>query len=135
MGSIISTVSISPKGFLPSILLLVVVIVTVAIVAVIIVVVAVAIDRVVIVVMIIGLESLRFRGGNISFNTSSQMVKFVLHLLDVSSGTVLLCQKLLEFNPGACSGFLFVLPVFSMRAACASKVAATRSSIGCQMAA
>nr|GEU48875.1 hypothetical protein [Tanacetum cinerariifolium] len=57
MGSIISTVSISPEGFLPSILLLVVVIVTVVIVAVIlVVVVVVAIDGVVIFVMIIGVE-------------------------------------------------------------------------------
>nr|GEV59981.1 hypothetical protein [Tanacetum cinerariifolium] len=56
MGSIISMVSISPEGFLPSILLLVVVIVMVVIVAVILVVVVVAIDGVVIVVMIIGVE-------------------------------------------------------------------------------
>nr|GEY87315.1 hypothetical protein [Tanacetum cinerariifolium] len=58
MGSIISMVSISPKGFLPFIFLLVVVIVTVVIVAVIlvVVVVVVAIDGVVIVVMIIGVE-------------------------------------------------------------------------------
>nr|GEY37197.1 hypothetical protein [Tanacetum cinerariifolium] len=54
MGSIISMVSISPEGFMPSILLMVVVIVTVVIVAVILVV--VAINGVVIVVMIIGLE-------------------------------------------------------------------------------
>nr|GEY33627.1 hypothetical protein [Tanacetum cinerariifolium] len=33
-------------------------------------------------------------------NTANQMVKFVFHLLDLSSGTVLLYQKLLEFNPG-----------------------------------
>nr|GFA44904.1 hypothetical protein [Tanacetum cinerariifolium] len=56
MGSIISMVSISPEGFLPSILLLVVVIVTVVIVVVILVVIVVAIDGVVIVVMIIGVE-------------------------------------------------------------------------------
>ncbi|GJT81140.1 hypothetical protein Tco_1055482 [Tanacetum coccineum] len=54
MRSIISTVSISLKGFLPSILLLVMIIVAVVIVAVILVVVVVAIVRVVIVVMIIG---------------------------------------------------------------------------------
>ncbi|GJX62276.1 hypothetical protein Tco_0295176 [Tanacetum coccineum] len=30
----------------------------------------------------------------------AQMVKFVFHLLDLSSGTVLLYQKLFEFNPG-----------------------------------
>ncbi|GJZ14857.1 hypothetical protein Tco_0550534 [Tanacetum coccineum] len=56
MRSIISMVSISPKGFLPSILLLVVIIVTVVIVVVIVilVVVVVAIIGVVIVVMIIG---------------------------------------------------------------------------------
>ncbi|GJX55365.1 hypothetical protein Tco_0285262 [Tanacetum coccineum] len=56
MRSIISMVSISPEGFMPSILLLVVIIVTVVIVVVtvILVVVVVAIIRVVIVVMIIG---------------------------------------------------------------------------------
>ncbi|GKA01386.1 hypothetical protein Tco_0674051 [Tanacetum coccineum] len=54
MRSIISMVSISLEGFLPSILLLVVIIVTVVIVAVILVVVVVAIVGVVIVVMIIG---------------------------------------------------------------------------------
>nr|GEV39190.1 ribonuclease H-like domain-containing protein [Tanacetum cinerariifolium] len=54
MGSTISMISISPEGFLPSILLLVVVIVTLVIVAVILVV--VAIDGVVIVVMIIEVE-------------------------------------------------------------------------------
>ncbi|GJW34141.1 hypothetical protein Tco_0054173 [Tanacetum coccineum] len=54
MRSIISTVSISLEGFLPSILLLVMIIVAVVIVAVILVVVVVAIVRVVIVVMIIG---------------------------------------------------------------------------------
>nr|GEW57325.1 hypothetical protein [Tanacetum cinerariifolium] len=111
MGSFISMVSISPEGFLPSILLLVVVIVMVVIIAVILVVVVVAIDGVVIVVMIIGVEvmvmiigvvvSLRFRGGNISFDTSSQMVKFVFRLLDLSPGIVLLYHKLLEFNPVA----------------------------------
>nr|GEZ15311.1 hypothetical protein [Tanacetum cinerariifolium] len=56
MGSIISMVSISPEGFLPYILLPVVVIVMVVIVAVILVVVIVAIDGVVIVVMIIRVE-------------------------------------------------------------------------------
>nr|GEY73626.1 hypothetical protein [Tanacetum cinerariifolium] len=56
IGSIISMVSISPEGFMPSILLLVVVIVMVVIVAVIMVVVVVVIDGVVIVVMIIGVE-------------------------------------------------------------------------------
>ncbi|GJS62243.1 hypothetical protein Tco_0657027 [Tanacetum coccineum] len=54
MRSIISTVSISLEGFLPSILLLVMIIVAVVIVAVILVVVVVAIVGVVIVVMIIG---------------------------------------------------------------------------------
>ncbi|GKE43941.1 hypothetical protein Tco_1471225, partial [Tanacetum coccineum] len=54
MRSIISTVSISLEGFMPSILLLVMIIVAVVIVAVILVVVVVAIIGVVIVVMIIG---------------------------------------------------------------------------------
>nr|GEU51739.1 hypothetical protein [Tanacetum cinerariifolium] len=105
MRSIISMVSLSPEGFMPSILLLVVVIVTVIMV-----VVVVAINEVVIVVMIIGVEfvvmiigSLRFRGGKISFDTSSQMVKFVFYLLDLSQRTILLYQKLLEFNPAYAS--------------------------------
>ncbi|GJY67825.1 hypothetical protein Tco_0470807 [Tanacetum coccineum] len=58
MRSIISMVSISPEGFLPSILLLVVIIVTVVIVTVILVVVVVAIVGVVIVVAIIGNRAL-----------------------------------------------------------------------------
>ncbi|GJW12979.1 hypothetical protein Tco_0017112, partial [Tanacetum coccineum] len=54
MRSIISMVSISLEGFLPSILLLVVIIVAIVIVAVILIVVVVVIVRVVIVVIIIG---------------------------------------------------------------------------------
>ncbi|GJW59717.1 hypothetical protein Tco_0109052 [Tanacetum coccineum] len=54
MRSIISMVSISPEGFVPSILLLVVIIVMGVIVAVILVVVVIAIVGVVIVAMIIG---------------------------------------------------------------------------------
>nr|GEU65448.1 hypothetical protein [Tanacetum cinerariifolium] len=73
MGSIISMVFISPEGFMPSILLLVVVIVTVVIVVVILVVVVVAIDGVVIVVMIIGVDvvvmiiGVVVVGGGVSF--------------------------------------------------------------------
>ncbi|GKD34417.1 hypothetical protein Tco_1249926 [Tanacetum coccineum] len=35
------------------------------------------------------------------------MVKFVFHLLDLSSRTVLLYQKLLEFNPGNLVSFFY----------------------------
>nr|GEW05030.1 hypothetical protein [Tanacetum cinerariifolium] len=89
MGSIISMVSISLECFLPSILLLVVVIV-----AVILVVVVVVIDGVVIVVMIIGVESLRFRGGKISFNT-------------FSSRTILIGQEPFQFSLGDLVSLLY----------------------------
>nr|GEZ89200.1 hypothetical protein [Tanacetum cinerariifolium] len=81
------------------------------------------------------LESLRFRGGNIPFNTSSQMLKFIFHLLDLSSRTILFYQKLLEFNLGASlgSGFLFVLSAFSMLAACASRAVVILSATRCLM--
>nr|GEW67660.1 hypothetical protein [Tanacetum cinerariifolium] len=65
---------------------------------------------VVVVVVESSFVSLRFRGGDIPFNTLSQMVKSIFHLLDLSSRTVLLYQKLLEFNPA-----------FAMLAACASR--------------
>ncbi|GKC39475.1 hypothetical protein Tco_1051859 [Tanacetum coccineum] len=80
--------------------------------------------------------SLRFRGGNPPMKTSSifsesgtgtqgcqflesshicleiiplhgQMVKSVFHLLDFSSGTILLYQQLLEFNPGNLVNFFY----------------------------
>nr|GFA33548.1 hypothetical protein [Tanacetum cinerariifolium] len=60
---------------------------------------------VVMIVVVIGgyvngfLLNLRFRDGNIPFSTLSQMVKLFFYLLDLSSGTILLYQKLLEFNP------------------------------------
>ncbi|GKB29648.1 hypothetical protein Tco_0869049 [Tanacetum coccineum] len=93
------------------------------------------------------------------------MVKFIFHLLDLSSGTVLLYQKLLEFNPvnlapttlcsyifllqellflGVSYWYLPLLPivlpeafgkVFSMLAACASRAAKTLSATGFLMAA
>ncbi|GKC93758.1 hypothetical protein Tco_1159200, partial [Tanacetum coccineum] len=126
--------SISPEGFLCSVLLWLVIIVAVL---------GVGVTVVVIVERSSGVKlsfSLMFRGGNIPFNTSrqssdenfhhflriwhhsgtqdcqslesshicpeiipfhSQMVKFIFHLLDLSSGIVLLYQKLLEFNPVA----------------------------------
>nr|GEZ60841.1 hypothetical protein [Tanacetum cinerariifolium] len=77
------------------------------------------------------LLSLRFRGGNISFDTLSQMIKFVFHLLDLSPGRVLLYQKFLEFN----LGFLLALSAFAMVAACVSRAAATLSTTSCLMAA
>ncbi|GJR13477.1 hypothetical protein Tco_1292425 [Tanacetum coccineum] len=35
------------------------------------------------------------------------MVKFVFHLLDLSSGIILLYQKLIEFNPGNLVSFFY----------------------------
>nr|GEW80037.1 hypothetical protein [Tanacetum cinerariifolium] len=87
MGSIISMVSISPEGFMPSILLLVVVIVTVVIVVVILVVVVVAIDGVVIVVMIIGIDvvvmiiGVVVVGGGVSFIKFSLVIIGFLHMI------------------------------------------------------
>nr|GEU71240.1 zinc finger BED domain-containing protein DAYSLEEPER-like [Tanacetum cinerariifolium] len=154
MRSIISMGSIGLDGLLPSILLLVEIIVAVilvvvvidAIVKVVIVVVIIGVEvvvtiiRVVVVVgvsfiiklslMIIGCQFLESSHICLEINPfRSQFVKFVFKLLDLSPETVLLYQKLLEFNPGACLGFLFVLPIFSMLAACASRAAATRSTI------
>nr|GEW88631.1 hypothetical protein [Tanacetum cinerariifolium]GEW92125.1 hypothetical protein [Tanacetum cinerariifolium] len=99
MGSIISMVFISLEGFLPSILLLVVVIVTAIIVAVILIVVNVAIDGVVIVVMIIGVEDVVtiigvvVVGGGVSFIIKLSLVIIgFLHMIMfcyLSSGGVM----------------------------------------------
>ncbi|GJY58650.1 hypothetical protein Tco_0458542 [Tanacetum coccineum] len=61
----------------------------------------------------------------------SQMVKFVFRLLDLSSRTVLLYQKLLEFNPGASlsSVFLLVLSVFAIVVAYASRAAISNPEV------
>nr|GEW05108.1 hypothetical protein [Tanacetum cinerariifolium] len=111
--------NISSDSFLPSILLLVVIVVAVVIIVVILVVFVVAIIKVIIVVVIIGVVvvvgvsaiiKLSFAIIGCQFLESShicleiiplhsQMVKFIFHLLDLSSGTILLYQKLLEFNP------------------------------------
>ncbi|GKB97507.1 hypothetical protein Tco_0983644 [Tanacetum coccineum] len=121
--------NIRPEGFMSSVLLWLLIIVAV-----------VGVSVTVVVVVESSSVSLRFKGGNIPFNTSrqspdenfrhflriwhhsgtqgcqflesshicieiiplhSRMVKFVFHLLDLSSGTILLYQKLLEFNPVA----------------------------------
>nr|GEX71375.1 hypothetical protein [Tanacetum cinerariifolium] len=109
MRSIISMVSISLEGFLPFILLLVVVVVAIVIVAAILVVVVIdAIVGVVIVVVSIGVVVV----VGVSF-----IIKLLLVII------------------GACLGFLFILPVFSMLAAYASRAVATWSSISCRMAA
>ncbi|GJR70048.1 hypothetical protein Tco_0016113 [Tanacetum coccineum] len=54
------------------------------------------------------------------------MVKFIFHLLDLSSRIVLLYQKLLELNPGAYLSlmFLLVLSASAIVAACTSRAAA-----------
>ncbi|GJR36393.1 hypothetical protein Tco_1212077 [Tanacetum coccineum] len=128
--------SISPEGFLSSVLLWLVIIIAVVgvvvtvIVFIIVAVVVVAVERSSVVKLF-----LRFIGSNVPFNTLrqsqmktsiifsesstivghkvasswnlltsygpySQMVKFVFHLLDLSSGMILLYQNLLEFNLG-----------------------------------
>nr|GEV26454.1 hypothetical protein [Tanacetum cinerariifolium] len=97
MGSIISMVSISPEGFLPSILLLVVVIVTVVIVAVILVVVIVEIDGVVIVVMIIGVEVVVMIIGVVVVVDG---VSFIIKLLLVIIGLeAIIFPSILQGNP------------------------------------
>nr|GEW97999.1 retrovirus-related Pol polyprotein from transposon TNT 1-94 [Tanacetum cinerariifolium] len=67
----------------------------------------------------------------------TQMVKFVFHLLDLSLGTILFYQTLLEFNPGASlsSGFLLALSAFFMVAAYVSRAVATLSTTSFLMAA
>nr|GEW81360.1 hypothetical protein [Tanacetum cinerariifolium] len=119
--------SIKSASFLPFILLLVVIIVVVVIVVVILVVVVFVIIGVIIVVAIIGVVVVVSVSAIIKL---SQMVKFVFYLLDLSSGTILLYQKLLEFNSGTSLGswFLFLLSAFAMLAACASRATATRRS-------
>ncbi|GJS85039.1 hypothetical protein Tco_0751580 [Tanacetum coccineum] len=115
--------SISPEGFLSSILLVVVIIIMVVIVVVILLVVVVEIVGVVIVVTIFGvvvvvdgvscyvdgfLQSLRLRGSNISFNTSG-----------------------VEFSVGQV--FLLGLLAFSIDAACAFRAEEMPSLISCWM--
>ncbi|GJU87833.1 hypothetical protein Tco_1295379 [Tanacetum coccineum] len=129
MRSIISTVSISPEGFLPSILLLMVIIVTVVMVTVILVVVVVAIVGVVIVVAIIGVfvivmiirvvvvvvvgsvppiiklsfVIIEFGGlsGNISFqNFWVEPPKDFLKLPEFCLGEILIGQEPFQFGPG-----------------------------------
>nr|GEW12672.1 hypothetical protein [Tanacetum cinerariifolium] len=122
MRSIISTVSICLEDFLPSILLLVVIIVTVVIVAVILVVVfidaivgvviVVAGIGVVVVVMIIGIVVIVYGGV-------SHIIKLSFVIIGISLGPV----------------FLLGLSAFAMVAACASRVAATPFVISCRMVA
>nr|GEW03494.1 hypothetical protein [Tanacetum cinerariifolium] len=110
--SIISMVFIHPEGFLPSIVLLVVIIVAVVIVVVtvILVVVVVTIVRVVIVVVIIRVVVV----GDVSF-----IITFSFVIIGVSLGSV----------------FLLGLSVFAIFTACASRAEAIPSGISCRMAA
>ncbi|GJQ90769.1 hypothetical protein Tco_0001908 [Tanacetum coccineum] len=93
MRSILSMVSISPEGFLPSILLLVVIIVTVVIVVVtvILVVVVVKIIGVVVVVMIIGVVG----------------VVVVSSIIKLCSRAILIGQEPFQFSPGYLVGLLY----------------------------
>ncbi|GJT58935.1 hypothetical protein Tco_1002468 [Tanacetum coccineum] len=117
MRSIISTVSISPKGFLPSILLLVVIIVTVVIVVVtvILVVVVVAIIGVVIVVTIIGvvvahralLPDPLTSWLWVSFPQSFRLLNRNIFLQYFCSRAILIGQEPFEFSPGYLVGLLY----------------------------
>nr|GFA64208.1 hypothetical protein [Tanacetum cinerariifolium] len=122
MRSIISMVSISLEGFLPSILLLVVIIVAVAIVAVILVVVVIdAIVRAVIVIASIGVV----------------VVVMIIGIVVIVDGGVSCIIKLLFVTIGISLGqvFLLGLSAFPMAAACASRAATTPSVISCWMVA
>ncbi|GJX40421.1 hypothetical protein Tco_0255411 [Tanacetum coccineum] len=88
--------SISPEGFLSSVLLwLVIIIAVVGVVVTVIVFIIVA-------VVVVAVE----RSSVVKL---FQMVKFVFHLLDLSSGMILLYQNLLEFNLGASLSLVFLL--------------------------
>ncbi|GJV35185.1 hypothetical protein Tco_1407662 [Tanacetum coccineum] len=92
--------SISPEGFLSSVLLWLVIIVAVVgvtIVVVIIVAVVVVVEKS---GTIVGHKVANSWNLLTSYGPYSQMVKFVFHLLDLSSGMILLYQNLLEFNLG-----------------------------------
>ncbi|GKB08752.1 hypothetical protein Tco_0837064 [Tanacetum coccineum] len=97
--------SISPKGFLPPIMLLVVMVVVVMIIGV---VVVVAVVGVVIVVVIIGVVVV---GGNPPMKAFSsfsvQIVEFIFHLSDFSSGTILVCQKPFQLSPDDLIGLIY----------------------------
>nr|GEX45661.1 ribonuclease H-like domain-containing protein [Tanacetum cinerariifolium] len=115
MRSIISMVSISLEGFLPSILLLVVIIVAVVIVAVILVVVIInAIVGVVIIVASIGVV----------------VVVMIIGIVMVDGGVSHIIKLLFMIIV-----FLLGLSAFSMTAAYASRAAATPSVISCRMVA
>ncbi|GJS06617.1 hypothetical protein Tco_0363413 [Tanacetum coccineum] len=139
MRSIISTVSISLEGFLPSILLLVMIIIAVVIVAVILVVVVVAIVGVVIVVMIIG--SLAQNCALVSDPLASGLCwEYAFHQDKASSVRVpvanvtlfSLAQLLLENTHSVRISvgpvFLLGLSAFAMAATCASRAATIPSS-------
>nr|GEV21716.1 hypothetical protein [Tanacetum cinerariifolium] len=148
MRSIISMVSISLEGFLPSILLVVVIIVSVVIVAVILVV--VAIDAIVAVVIVVAsIESLRFWSSNVSFNALGKSLNESFHnFLDVCPGdaiglfyfdrlSVCIPPRQVIIGQGISLGpvFLLGLSAFAIASACASRAAATPSVISCQMVA
>nr|GFA72686.1 hypothetical protein [Tanacetum cinerariifolium] len=121
MRSIISMVSISLEGFMPSILLLVVIIVAVVIGAVILVVVVInAIVGVVIVVASIGVVVVVIIIGLVMVDCGvSHIIKLSFVIIGISLGPV----------------FLLGLSTFAMAAACAFRVATTLSVISFQMVA
>ncbi|GKC39821.1 hypothetical protein Tco_1052205 [Tanacetum coccineum] len=140
MRSIISMVSISAKVFLPSILLLVVIIITVVIVVVtvILVVVVVAIIGVVIVVMIIGVVVVVMIIGVVGVIVVSSIIKLSFVIIEavkrfgigILAGQGILGEStsskfhVVVLGVSLGSVFLFGLSVLAMVAACASKAAA-----------
>ncbi|GJY55524.1 hypothetical protein Tco_0454639 [Tanacetum coccineum] len=109
MRSIISTVSISPEGFLPSILLLVVIIVTVVIVVVtvILVVVVVAIIGVVIVVTIIGVVVVVMIIGVVGVVVVSSIIKLSFVIIAVTFPLILLDNPRLKASHYVSSCFWY----------------------------
>nr|GEW12196.1 hypothetical protein [Tanacetum cinerariifolium] len=94
--------SISHGSFLPFILLLVVIMVTVVIVVVMVILVVVVVVKVVIAII----EPLGYV-DNFLISFYDYVVKFVFHLLDLSSRTILICQESFQFGPSDLVGFLY----------------------------
>ncbi|GKA17897.1 hypothetical protein Tco_0697734 [Tanacetum coccineum] len=143
--SIISTISISPEGFLPSILLLVVIIVTVVIVVVmvILVVVVVAIIGVVIVVTIIGVVVVVMIIGVVVLLMVMVMATSQFEALSGNIPSILLDSRLSvgmlysnrfgkEFRPGQASSLRASEAKFTF--ACASRATTILSATSCRMA-
>nr|GEY73764.1 hypothetical protein [Tanacetum cinerariifolium] len=143
--SIISMVSISLEGFLPSILLLVVIIVAVVIVAVILVVVVidaivgvvivVASIGVVVIVMIIGIVVIADGGVSHIIKLSFVIIGDPIGLFYSDRLSVCIPPRQCIIGQGISLGPVFVLGLsaFAMAAACASRAAATPFVISCQM--